>query len=137
MKTLIMGYLGKYQLALIGLVVLALGIYIGALKLQLGDAQGDLAAARGRIAEQAGQIKEWESSYQVLAKKTAEQNQAINELEQAEKTAHAKAQEAIKRASTISQARQPIIEAAAARPASGGDCSAAVSLAKRDLRGEL
>ena len=137
MKNLILGFLGRYQLPIVGLIVLGLGIYIGALKLQLGTAQGEVAAARGTIAEQSGKIREWQSAYNILVKKTAEQNQAITQLEEAEKTARAKAQEAIRKASAISKARQPLIEAATARPASGGNCAAAVSLAKRDLRGEL
>jgi predicted nucleic acid-binding Zn-ribbon protein len=114
------------QLA-VGVFVFALALYIGVLKFQLGS-------ARGEVAELTGEVAKWQSAYEVLSKKTVEQNAAISAWEARAKTASTKAAEAIKKAKAMAEHRQgEISRLKASIKAGGASCAEAVKEIRESL----
>lgn len=116
------------------LILMAL-VYIGWLNSEIGYNKRKLGEAQGTIEKQKGEMQKWASAYDVLARKTKEQNQAIEALKVAQTHAKSRADTAIKKARLIAQHRQDQINASYKNTNHIKTCDEAVKKAKSDLIG--
>jgi DNA repair exonuclease SbcCD ATPase subunit len=79
---------------IVGILILSITVYIGVLKFQIGSLRGENAELRG-------EVELWKQTYSVLSQKVAEQNAAINKLEEQTKTARKKRAQADEKAAPI------------------------------------
>jgi cell division protein FtsB len=86
--------LANWGKIIVGILILSITVYIGVLKFQIGSLHGENAELRG-------EVELWKQTYTVLSQKAAEQNAAINKLEEQRKTALKNRAQADKKAAPI------------------------------------
>jgi cell division protein FtsB len=86
--------LANWGKVLVGMIVLILGVYIAILNSRITN-------LRAQVKESQAEIVLWKQTYAVLSQKVAEQNAAINKLEDARKTALKKRAQSDKKAAAI------------------------------------
>jgi chromosome segregation ATPase len=105
--------LANWGKVIVGILILSITIYIGVLKFQIGSLRGENAELRG-------EVELWKQTYTVLSQKVAEQNAAINKLEEQTKTARKKRAQADKKAvAIVAHQKQAEARLEAIAPATG------------------
>ena len=125
--------LANWGKVLTGLLIVLVAVYIGLLKFQLGSARGEAAELRGKVSELQAENGEWKRVYGILTDKVAEQNAAVQKLEEARKSALKKRAEADKKAEAIQAQARHTENALQAVPASSGACESELETIKQLL----
>jgi DNA repair exonuclease SbcCD ATPase subunit len=121
--------LANWGKVIVGILVLSITIYIAVLNVKIANRDK-------RIAEITQEVELWKQTYSVLASKVAEQNAAINKLEEQRKTALRKRSESDKKAAAIvahQKEAETRLEAIASVPEASSTCEAEMDAIKQML----
>lgn len=121
--------LANWGKVLVGMIVLILGVYIAILNSRITN-------LRAQVKESQAEIVLWKQKYSVLAAKVAEQNAAINKLEEQRKTALKKRAQGDKNAAAIvahQKEAETRLEAIQSVPEASSTCEAEMDAIKQML----
>jgi cell division protein FtsB len=121
--------LANWGKVLVGMIVLILGVYIAILNSRITN-------LRAQVKESQAEIVLWKKTYSVLASKVAEQNAAINKLEEQRKTALNKRAQGDKKAAAIvayQKEAETRLEAIPSVPEASSTCEAEMDAIKQML----
>jgi cell division protein FtsB len=121
--------LANWGKVLVGMIVLILGVYIAILNSRITN-------LRAQVKESQAEIVLWKQTYSVLASKVAEQNAAINKLEEQRKTALKKRAQGDKKSAAIvahQKEAETRLEAIASVPEASSTCEAEMDAIKQML----
>jgi DNA repair exonuclease SbcCD ATPase subunit len=121
--------LANWGKVIVGILVLSITIYIAVLNVKIANRDK-------RIAEITQEVELWKQTYSVLASKVAEQNAAINKLDEQRKTALRKRAQGDKKAAVIVAHQKDVetrLEAIASVPEASSTCEAEMDAIKQML----
>jgi DNA repair exonuclease SbcCD ATPase subunit len=121
--------LANWGKVIVGILILSITIYIAVLNVKIANRDK-------KIAEITQEVELWKQTYSVLASKVAEQNTAINKLEEQRKTALKKRAQGDKKAASVvahQKGAETRLEAIASVPEASSTCEAEMDAIKQML----